>query len=78
MPYKDTIPKAFWHDSEPTPVVRTVGEMVEQLQRLPPELEVTAGWSNAAMLVVYNIDKDGMHLEVCEVDDDDDDDEDED
>lgn len=75
MNYKDVIPKCFWHDSEPAPTVRTVGEMIEQLQRLPPDLEVRAGWSDAAMLVVYNINnRDCIHLEICEVDEDDEDD----
>jgi hypothetical protein len=68
MKYKEVIPKCFWHDSEPTPVAETVGDLIEQLQRLPPDLEVRAGWYAGAALVVFNIDRDNMHLEICEVD----------
>ena len=74
MTYKDTVPKCFWHDSEPTPVARTVGELIDELSRLPRELEVSTGFNNGAMVCLYNIDKDGMHVEIVEVEPSDEDD----
>ena len=74
MGYKDTVPKCFWHDSEPTPVAYTVGELIDELSRLPRELEVSIGFNNGAMVVLYNIDNDGMHVEIVEVEPEDDDD----
>lgn len=69
---KDLIPKHFYHgDNQPT--VSTVGELREILAELPDGLKVKAGFSNCAMLVVYNIASD-PHLEIEEGDDDDEDD----
>lgn len=74
MNYKDVVPKCFWHDSEPTPIAHTVGELIDELSRLPRELEISTGFNNGAMVVLYNIDKDGMHVEIVEVDPEDEDD----
>jgi hypothetical protein len=73
MTYKDTIPKKFWHASEPSPVAYTVEDLIEILQELPPELPLTAGFGEAAMVVLYNIDREGMHVEVVECDEDEED-----
>ena len=72
MNYKDVIPKKFWYDSEPTPAAYTVGELIEILQELPPELALSAGFGDGAMVVLYNINRDGMHVEVTEIEDEDD------
>jgi len=74
MNYRDTVPKKFWHDSESTPVAFTVGGLIDVLKELPPELEVTTGFCDGAMVVLYNIDKDGMHVEIVEVEPEDEDD----
>lgn len=72
--YKDIVPKCFWHDSEPTPIAYTVGELIDELSRLPRELEVSTGFNTGAMVCLYNIDKDGMHVEIVEVEPSDEDD----
>ena len=74
MEYKDKVPKCFWHDSEPTPIAYTVGELIDELSRLPRELEVSTGFNTGAMVCLFNIDKDGMHVEIIEVEPEDDDD----
>ena len=61
-------------DSEPTPIAYTVGELIDELSRLPRELEVSTGFNTGAMVCLYNIDKDGMHVEIIEVEPEDDDD----
>ena len=73
MTYKDTIPKKFWHASERKPVAYTVEDLIEILQELPPELPLTAGFGEGAMVVLYNIDREGMHVEVVECDEDEED-----
>jgi hypothetical protein len=47
--------------------------LIEILQELPPELPLTAGFGEGAMVVLYNIDREGMHVEVVECDEDDED-----
>ena len=74
MIYKDTVPKKFWHDSEPTPVAYTVGDLIDILKELPSELPVTTGFNDGAMVVLYNIDKGGMHVEIVELEPEDEDD----
>ena len=74
MEYKGIVPKCFWHDSEPTPIAYTVGELIDELSRLPRELEVSTGFNTGAMVCLYNIDKDKMHVEIVEVEPEDDDD----
>ena len=46
----------------------------DELSRLPRELEVSTGFNTGAMVCLYNIDKDGMHVEIVEVEPEDDDD----
>ena len=74
MDYKGIIPKAFWHSSEPTPVAYTVGDLIDELKRLPEELEIKVGFGDGAKIVVFNVGQDDIHVELCELDDDDDDD----
>lgn len=74
MAYKDIVPKCFWHDSEPTPIAWNVGELIDELSRLPRELEISTSFNNGAMVCLYNIDKDGMHVEIGEVEPSDEDD----
>lgn len=45
--------------------VLTVGELIEQLKRLPPELEIQQGFDEGARLVVYNC-RTTPHLEIEE------------
>ena len=68
MSYKDTIQKKFWHESEPTPVAYTVGGLIDILKELPSELDIRSSFSEGVMVVVYNIDRVNMHVEIVEVD----------
>lgn len=54
------IPKEFYNVNSPRypVVVETVGEMIEQLKRLPPDLPVQQGFSERAVLTVFNVDAD--------------------
>ena len=72
--YKDLVPAEFWSGNE-TPKAYNVGELIEQLERLPKEIELSSGFSDGVGLVLYNIDRDGMKLEFSEIEDDLDDDE---
>lgn len=74
MTYKDKVPKAFWHDSEPTPTAYTVGELIDELSRLPRELEVKTSFNDGVMIVLYNIDKEAMAVELVEIEPEDEDD----
>lgn len=41
--------------------VTTVGEAIEELKRLPPDMPVRQGFSDSVDLVVFNRDKIDMH-----------------
>ena len=72
--YKDLVPAEFW-SGDKNPKAYNVGELIEQLERLPKEIELSSGFSDGVGLVLYNIDRDGMKLEFSEIEDDLDDDE---
>ncbi len=46
--------------------VTNVGEMIDELSRLPRDLKIKQGFSPSADLVVFNIRQDDRHLEVTE------------
>lgn len=69
------VPAEFWSGNT-KPKAFTVGELIEQLQRLPHEIEISSGFNPGVGLCLYNVDRDGMHLEFFEIEIDDDDDED--
>ena len=75
MKYKDIVPKAFWHDSEPTPTAYTVGDLIDELSRLPRELEVKTSFNDGVMIVLYNIDRYNMAVEIVEIEPEDEDEE---
>lgn len=72
---KQVVPVEFYNAEKGGghPVVRTVGELIDQLQRLPRDLAIGNSESEAAMLTVPNIKDDirpygRPHLSI-EVDD---------
>lgn len=58
------VPIEFYHGDD-HPECKTVGELIEQLQRLPKDLRCKCGMSGRLRLVVYNIDRD-RHLAIEE------------
>jgi len=80
------VPVEFYNtrkaEVEHHPIVKNVGELVEQLGRLPKDLSVNSGGSVGAEMIVYNMDKNGSysyaHLELEEVWFEEDEDEDDD
>ena len=73
--YKDLVPAEFWSGNK-KPKAFNVGELIEELKRLPAEIEISQGFGRGAGLCLYNVDRDGMHLEIIEIEDDDEGDED--
>lgn len=69
MDFKKIIPEEFYRGDN-MPVVHNVGELKEQLSRLPDDLPLEAGFGDAVALVVFNINTtDCVHLqfgEACE------------
>ena len=61
---RDIIPKDFYHGDD-HPTCETVGELINELNRLPKELEVRLGFGSMAKLVVFNINTD-THLSIEE------------
>lgn len=59
------IPEEFYKGDVDKPTACDVGELIEQLQRLPRHLPVKSGFGEGCQLVVYNI-KDGAFLEIEE------------
>lgn len=47
------IPKRFYHGDE-KPVAKTVGELIELLKQIPPELQLTL-YRKGLQVIVYNI-----------------------
>lgn len=77
----DEIPQEFYKGMGPQPAM-TVGELIEQLQKLPKDLKINQGFGKGVRACVYNVNAahvDFPHMEFQEVDEMDDfDDEDED
>ena len=65
---QDRIPKEFYISRLPKPVAETVGDLIEQLQRLPPELAIEQGFGRGGKLKVYNASTASPHLKIKEVD----------
>lgn len=63
---RQDIPEDFYKGDYP--VVYTVGELIEELKRLPEDLPITLGFNQGVGVVVYNVDRDSIHLsfEECE------------
>jgi len=68
---KDKISPEFYNGDHVTPRVGTVGELIEQLKRLPKDLALS-GWPErfSHEVVVYNISSHNTHLTIEEVDQD--------
>ncbi|MBL4941143.1 MAG: hypothetical protein JKY81_05700 [Colwellia sp.] len=68
---KKVIPTEFYNEDEammPPPRVNTVGELIEQLKRLPSDLPLS-GWEYLTHeIIVYNITMDNTHVSIEEVD----------
>jgi len=64
---KDVVPSEFYRGDEEKPYCETVGELIEQLQRLPCDLPIKQGYEDGCTLTVYNIKTDA-HLEITEAD----------
>ncbi|MGO1500795.1 MAG: hypothetical protein ACTHWH_05880 [Marinobacter sp.] len=64
---KDAIESDFYKGDMDKPIASDVGELIEQLKRLPRHLPVNHGFGEGCSLTVYNI-KDGAFLEIGECD----------
>lgn len=62
-----SIPEKFYKGDD-QPCAYTVGELIEILQELPPDLCVDMGFDTAAVVVVYNHGKPHMHVAIEESD----------
>ena len=63
------IPFEFYNEAKsgkPHPTASTVGELKEQLARLPDDLKFETFMSTQATLIVYNYGEEDMHLEFGE------------
>lgn len=69
MSLKDLIPSEFYRGDEESPYAETVGQLIEQLQRLPADLPVMHGFDYGCCLTVYNINQDDAHLEIVDAGD---------
>lgn len=70
---KDKIPTKFYKGKD-MPVANTVGELIEILKELPPELPVDQGFNNQwTLVVVFNFDSEPF-VEFVVVEDNDDED----
>ena len=65
---KDVIHKDFYHETGKPVVCDTVGEVIEQLNRLPKDLEVSQGFGESVRIVVYNISRENPHVSFEEDD----------
>jgi hypothetical protein len=65
---KKEIPLDFYSDKGQPVTVDTVGEAIEQLKRLPEDLEISQGFSEGVRLIVYNISRHNPHLAFEEAD----------
>jgi hypothetical protein len=64
---KETVPSHFYKGDEKKPSAFTVGELMELLETLPPDLEIAMGFGDGVELCVYNI-KTKPILEFHEID----------
>lgn len=62
---KNGVPKEFYHADSERVVCETVADVIEQLNRLPSDLQVNSRFGNGIQLIVYNI-SDDPHLEFEE------------
>lgn len=65
---KDKIPEEFYRADKKHPVAHTVEELIEQLERLPPELPIQCCITSGAMLVVCNVNSGYPVLDIDEID----------
>lgn len=67
--YKETVPRGFWNSDTPTPTAETIGELIDVLKQLPPEVTIKQGFGEGVSVTLYNIggDFDGSHVEFGEV-----------
>ena len=70
MSLKDIIPSEFYKADESSPFAETVGELIEQLKRLPRDLPVRHGFDHGCSPTVYNIKQEDVNLEIEDADDD--------
>jgi len=64
----DLIHMDFYNDKGTPVVCKTVGEVIEQLKRLPDDLAIGQGFGSAVRLTVYNITREDPHLDFSEID----------
>jgi hypothetical protein len=62
---KNKLDKAFSNGSW-TINCKTVGDVIKELQRLPPELPVHQGFEDSVDLVVFNRDRADVHVSFAE------------
>lgn len=70
---KNKIEECFYR-GESKPKAMTVGELIEQLKRLPEELKVDSSFSHGVQLVVFNISSSRPFLELQEIEEEDEED----
>lgn len=61
---REEVPKQFYRGDMAKPVAQTVGELIDELSRLPSDLPVDP-YEDGVALTVYNIDMDA-HLAFSE------------
>ena len=62
------IHKDFYHNTGQPILCDTVGEVIEQLNRLPKTLNIGQGFGETVRITVYNISSDNPHVAFDEVD----------
>lgn len=65
-----SIPKEFFNLKHADVICGTVGEVIEQLQRLPTELRIEQGFADGVRLVVTNVSTGDPYLCFEEAEDD--------
>lgn len=63
----DDIPREFYYGDD-HPICYTVGDLVEQLKRLPRGMKINQGFGRGVEVIVYNHGRSDCHLEFEEVD----------
>ncbi len=53
-------------NNKTTKNVTNVGEMIDELSKLPRDLKIKQGFSPSADLVVFNVNDDDRHLQVTD------------
>ena len=68
--WQNKIPIEFYNSIAPTPKVKTVGELISQLERLPKDLPIKQDYPDVgASVSVFNIRSDiGLSLEPMDYD----------